>query len=81
MDYFLVIGSTVTICIFINIISAYLVNYKCQKAILRSQVNLEIKLANEKIYLDSLKSNLEAYLRQMTKIQKRDHMAVKKLKK
>ena len=77
----MVIGSTVTICIFINIISAYLVNYKCQKAILRSQVNLEIKLANEKIYLDSLKSNLEAYLRQMTKIQKRDHMAVKKLKK
>ena len=81
MDYLLVIGLTVTICIFINIISAYLVNYKCQKAILRSQVNLEIKLANEKVYLDSLKSNLEAYLRQMTRIQKKDHMAVKKLKK
>ena len=81
MDYLLIIGLTVTICIFINIISAYLVNYKCQKAILRSQVNLEIKLANEKVYLDSLKSNLEAYLRQMTRIQKKDHMAVKKLKK
>ena len=81
MEYLLVIGLTVTICIFINIISAYLVNYKCQKAILRSQVNLEIKLANEKVYLDSLKANLEAYLRQMTRIQKKDHMAVKKLKK
>ena len=81
MDFFLIIGLTITVCIIINVISAYLISYKCQRAILESQVRIELKLATERAYIDQLKINLEDYLRKLTKIQKKDHLTVKKLRK
>ena len=81
MDAFFILGAAITVSILISIITAFLVSYKCQKAILHSQVAIELKLAQERSYIDQLKINLEDYLRKMTKIQKRDHLVVKKLKK
>ena len=81
LDAFLVLGSAVTLSILISIITAFFVSYRCQKAILKSQVELELKLAQEKSYIDQPKRNLEDYLRKLTKIQRRDHITFKKLKK
>ena len=81
MDAFFILGAAVTVSILISIITAFLISYKCQKAILHSQVELELKLAQERSYIDQFKINLEDYLRKLTKSQKRDHLVVKKLKK
>ena len=81
MDAFLILGSAITVSILISIITAFLISYKCQKAILKSQVEIELKLAQERAYIDQLKINLEDYLRKLTKIQKKDHLTMKKLKK
>ena len=81
MDAFFILGSAITVSILISIITAFLISYKCQKAILQSQVQIELKLAQERSYIDQLKINLEDYLRKMTKTQKKDHLVVKKLRK
>ena len=81
MDTLLLIGLTTAICVVINIISGFLIQYQCQRAILKSQAKLEFKISSEKKYLDTLKTNLESYLRQMTKVQKKDHLTMTKLKK
>ena len=81
MDAFFILGAAITVSILISIITAFLISYKCQKAILQSQGEIELKLAQERSYIDQLKINLEDYLRKLTKIQKRDHLVVKKLKK
>ena len=81
MDTLFIIGITTAICVIINIISGFFIQYKCQRAILKSQAKLEFKISSEKKYLDTLKTNLESYLMQMTKIQKKDHLTMKKLKK
>ena len=81
MDAFFILGAAITVSILISIITAFLISYKCQKAIFQSQVAIELKLSQERSYIDQLKINLEDYLRKMTKIQKRDHLVVKKLKK
>ena len=74
MDTLFIIGITTAICVIINIISGFFIQYKCQRAILKSQAKLEFKISSEKKYLES-------YLMQMTKIQKKDHLTMKKLKK
>ena len=54
MDAFFILGAAITVSILISIITAFLVSYKCQKAILHSQVAIELKLARERSYIDQL---------------------------
>ena len=81
MDAFFILGAAITVSILISIITAFLISYKCQKAILQSQVQIELKLAQERSYIDQLKINLEDYLRKMTKISKKGPFGCEKTQK
>ena len=79
MDPLILISLCLSLCIVLNIISAFLINYSCQKVVLKLQNDLQYQIDQEKVYVSKLKANLETFLRHSNKVQKKDHRALKVL--
>ena len=63
----------------LNIISGFLIYYSCKKFALKVQNEIELKIRAEKLYISQLKQNIEEYLKQSFRSQKREHQLVKKI--
>ena len=63
----------------LNIISGFLIYYSCKKFALKVQNEIELEIRAEKLYISQLKSNIEEYLKQSFRSQKREHQLVKKI--
>ena len=67
------------ITILLNIISGFLIYFSCKKLVLKVQNNIELQIQAEKLYISQLKQNIEQYLKESFKSQKREHQLVKKI--
>ena len=65
--------------ILLNIISGFLIYFTCKKFALKVQNDVELQIRAEKLYISRLKQNIEEYLKQSFKSQKREHQLVKKI--
>ena len=81
MDFFTTVGLCVTLTIFLNIIGGFLTYYACKKFALKVQAQLEFKIKTEQIYLSKLKQNVEQYLKESFRSQKKEHKLVKQIMK
>ena len=63
----------------LNIISGFLIYYSCKKFALKVQNEIELEIRAEKLYISQLKQNIEEYLKQSFRSQKREHQLVKKI--
>ena len=57
--------------ILLNIISGFFIYYSCKKFALKVQNEIEMKIRAEKLYISQLKSNIEEYLKQSFRSQKK----------
>ena len=53
--------------------------FTCKKFVLKVQNNIELQIQAEKLYISQLKQNIEEYLKQSFRSQKREHQLVKKI--
>ena len=67
------------ITILLNIISGFLIYFTCKKFALKVQNDIERQIMAEKLYISQLKQNIEEYLKQSFRSQKREHQLVKKI--
>ena len=67
------------ITLLLNIISGFLIYFSCKKFALKVQNEIELEIRAEKLYISQLKSNIEQYLKQSFRSQKREHQLVKKI--
>ena len=67
------------ITILLNIISGFLIYFTCKKFALKVQNDIELQIQAEKLYISQLKQNIEEYLKQSFRSQKREHQLVKKI--
>ena len=81
MDFFTIIGLCVTLSVFINIIGGFMTYYACKKFALKVQAQLEFKIKTEQIYLNKVKQNVEQYLKESFRSQRKEHKLVKNLMK
>ena len=81
MDFFTIIGLCVTLSVFINIIGGFMTYYACKKFALKVQAQLEFKIKAEQVYLNKLKQNVEQYLKESFRSQRKEHKLVKNLMK
>ena len=79
MELITVIGICVTLTTFLNIMAGFLTHYACKKFTLKVQAELEFKIRTEQIYLSKLKQNMEQYLKESFRSQKKDHKLVKQI--
>ena len=79
MDFLTLTAFCVSLTIFLNIIAGFLTYYACKKFSLKVQSELEFKLKTEQLYLNKLKQNMEEYLKQSFRSQKKEHRLVKQI--